>query len=367
MTDLVMPTASSPAMKITVWPADVLARHLVSPDPSARIVALGMAVQSGAPIDQCVNALVRSAELSQGDPLASRLVATALGSLTPACCNAAVHTCLVALIAQTQALPSRIAAAHAMFRLHCLPLAGVDCICAMLFDSDANARKVALLTLTPFATSAAATIAGRMAQTPPACWTTEALFALARSAGADTVAKTKVEAFVMRSLSGGQLLPTGIAGYAALAQLNPQGSAMAALAQVAGSSSDSEESRAALDALGDLGEAARPVARQIADLLVATNDPAREELLCRTLVRLRAPLRELPAQHILQRVAGAPDRSAAAHCLLLCLYPKELEAAAAVVRQRLGMASSALKQILLQVYKTLTGVELAGVAAAEGN
>ncbi len=354
-------------MKLTIWPADVLARHLVSPDPAARVVALGMAVQTGAPIDQCVNALVRSAELSHGDPLASRLVATALGSLPPACSNAAVQACLVALLAETQALPIRLSAAHSMFRLHCLPTTGVDRVCAMLFEADANARKVALLTLTPFATSAASVIAGRMASTPLADWTTEALFALARSAGTDTLAKNKVEGFVMRSLSGGQLLPTGIAGYAALAQLNPQSSAMAALAQVAGSSSESEASRAALDALGDLGEAARPVARQIADLLVATDDPAREELLCRTLVRLKPLLRELPGQHIVQRVANAPDRSAAAHCLLLCLYPKDFQVAAAVVRQRLDVASNALRRILLKVYQTLTGVDLAGVAAAEGN
>lgn len=369
MSDLVTPspTAPAPTAKITVWPADVLARHLASPEPSARIVALGMANQSGAPIDQCVPALLRCAELSQGDPLALKLVATALGSLAPACSNNAVQACLVALVAEAQERSIRIAAAHAMFRLHCLPMAGADSVCSMLFDADANARKVALLTLTPFAPSAAAAIAGRIAHTPPTGWTTEALFALARSAGTDTVAKNKVQGFVMRSLSGSQLLPTGIAGYAALAQLNPQGNAMAALAQVAGSSGDSDAARAALDALGDLGETARPVARQIANLLVATDDPVQEELLCQTLVRLRPPLRELPAQHIVQRVAGAPDRSAAAHCLLLCLYPKEFQAAAAVVRQRLGVASSALRQILLQVYKTLTGVDLAGVAATERN
>ena len=354
-------------MTITVWPADVLAHHLVSPDPSARIVALGMAVQSGAPIDRCVDALVRAAELSQGDPLASKLVATALGSLTPEFSNAAVQACLVPLVTDAHDLPIRIAAAHAMFRLRCLPLAGVDSVCAMLFDSDANARKVALLTLTPFASSAAATIAGRIAHTAPECWTTEALLALARSAGGDAVAQRKVEGFLMRSLSGRRHLPTGIAEYAALAQLNPQGGAMAALVQVAASTSDSEQSYAALDALGDLGEAARPVARQIADLLVATDDPAREELLCRTLVRLRPPHRDLPARHVVQRVSSGLDRGAAANCMLLCLHPRDFAAAAAVVRQRFEVASNALQQVLSQVHRTLTGVGLGGVAAKERN
>jgi hypothetical protein len=95
-------------------------------------------------------------------------------------------------------------------------------------------------------------------------------------------------------------------------------------------------------------------------MLAATDDPAREELLCRTLVRLRSPAQDLPVARVLQRVQSAPDRSTAAHCMLLCLHPKEFLQAATVVQQRFLAASEALRKALAQTYKTLTGTELTG-------
>lgn len=366
MADFKTPSSSivTPAPAISVWSAEVLARHLVSSDPTARTLALGMAVQPGAPIDHCVQALVRCAELSLSDPLAMQLAAAALGGLTPERVTDSVRDCLVVLVMDRHALPVRIKAAHAMFRLRCLPSASIEPVCSMLFDADLSARKVALLTVTPFARNAAAAIATRIAAVPPGQWTSEALLALARSAGDDAASRRSVDSFVMRSLAGTSLVPTGIAGYLALAQLDPKGAAIPALLQVAANKDDPEPSIAALEALGELGAMARPVARNIAQLLVATDDPAREELLCRTLVRLQPAHSDVPVGHALQRIVNAPDRGAAAHCMLLCLHPKEFAQAATVVRQRFGAATDALRQVLSQTHKTLTGVDLGGDGAA---
>jgi hypothetical protein len=356
--------ATAPPGAIALWPADVLARHLVSDDPVGRTVALGMAVQPGAPIDRCVEALVACAGRSVGDALASQLAAAALGSLPPTSATGAVQACLVTFVAAGQEMPVRITAAHAMFRLGCLPVAAQDPLCSMLLDPDANARKVGLLAFIPFARTAAATIARQVATTEPARWTVEALHALVKSAGDDAASRSKVEAFVMRSLGGAPLVPAGIAGYTALARLNPRGPAIAALLQVAGDAANPEASGAALEALGALGEAARPAARSIAQMLAATDEPAREELLCRTLVRLRSSAGDLPIARVLQRVQSAPDRSTAAHCMLLCLHPKEFAQAAAVVQQRWQAAGEALQKALAQTHKTLTGTELTGGAVA---
>jgi hypothetical protein len=357
--------APAPANGIALWPADLLARHLLSEEPGVRTVALGMAVQPGAPIDRCVDALVGCAQLSESDALASQLAATALGSLPPPSATDAVQACVATFTAQSRDMPVRIAAAHALFRLACLPAPAQDPLCSMLFEADPNARKVALLALSPFAKSAAANIARHAADSEPARWTVEALQALVKSAGDHKPSHAKIEAFIMRSLAGAPLVPTGIAGYASLARLNPHGPAIAALVQVAGDTANGQASCAALEALGELGEVARPAAKSIAEMLAATEDPEREELLCRTLVRLRSAARDLPIARVLQRVQSAPDRSTAAHCMLLCLHPKEFAQAATVVKERCRAAGDALQHALAQTYKTLTGTDLTD-SAVEG-
>ena len=364
MADIATTSAPAPAGAIALWPVDVLSRHLLSEDPVVRTVALGMAVQPGAPIQDCVDALAGCARLSVNDALASQLAATALGSLPPPSATEGVLACLVTFIADSGEMPVRIAAAHALFRLGRLPGAAHDALCSMLLDPDPNARKVALLAFSPFATSAAGAIARHVAGIQPRGWTVEALQALVKSEGDDTASRGKIEAFVMRSLAGAPLVPAGVAGYALLARLNPQGAAIAALVKVAGDAANQEASSAALEALGELGETARPAARSIAQMLAATDDPAREELLCRTLVRLRSPAGEVPIARVLQRVRSAPDRSTAAHCMLLCLHPREFAQAATIVQQRCLAAGDALQKALAQTYKTLTGTELAGIAVA---
>ncbi len=352
------PTPLPTVQPIALWPADVLARHLVSEDPMARTVALGMAVQPAAPIEACIDALTRCAALSHGDALASQLAATALGCITPERATPAVHEGLAQLAGPQHGNPVRIAAAHAMFRLKCLPVPAHDAVCALLLDADGNARKVALLAITPFARQAAASIAKQIAGVSPDRWTAEALHALARSAGDDDRLRNQLETYVMRNLSSAPLLPTGIAAYGALAHLNPQGPAMAALVQVAGDASNPAPSLAALEALAELGQATQPTAKAVAQMLLATDEPAREEALCRTLLRLKPAAKDLPVARVLQRVESAPDRACAAHCLLLCLHAKDFAPAAAVVSKRYALAGAPLQKILSQTHQALTGAGL---------
>lgn len=357
--------APAPTGSIALWPADVLDRNLRSDDAIVRTVALGMAVQPGAPVDRCVDALAACAgQVDVSDTLASQLAATALGSLPAQSANEAVYSRLAGFAAEGRDMPVRIAAAHAIFRLACLPPAAQDALCTMLLDPDGHARKVALLAVRPFAKAAAGTIARHVAAAEPARWTVEALQALAGSAGDDKAACGKVEAFLMRSLAGAPLVSAGIAGYASLARLHQRGPAVAALVQIAGDVGNREASGAALEALGELGESAQPAAKSVAQMLAQTDDPAREELLCRTLVRLRPAAKDVPIARVLQRVQSAPDRGTAAHCMLLCLHPREFAQAATVVKQRFEAAGEALRQALRQTYKTLTGTELTSGAVA---
>jgi hypothetical protein len=349
---------------IRLWPADVLAGHLRSADPLARTVALGMAVLPGAPIDRCVDALVDCAGRSTGDALASQLAATALGSLPAASASDAVQAALARLAGAEHALPVRVAAAHALFRLACMPAAAQAPLSALLFDPDADARRVALLALRPFAPPAAGAIARHVATTPPASWTVEALQALVASAGEDAASRAKVEAFVMRSLAGAPLLPTGVAGYACLAGLSRGGASLAALVRIASDTAEPQAAVAALEAIGTLGEPAQAAAPGLAQVLAATDEPAREELLCRTLVRVRCTARDVPMARVRQRLENSPERSTAAHCMLLCLHPKDFAPAATLVQRRFAGAGEALRKTLAQTFKTLTGTELTGDALA---
>jgi hypothetical protein len=365
MTETTSPAPSSaPVGGITLWPVDVLARHLLSADPLARTVALGMAVLPGAPVDRCVDALVECSRASTGDPLASQLAATALGSLPPASSSDAVLSCLAAFSAGDQPTTVRMAAAHALFRLGHMPADAREPVCARLFDPDPNARKVALLAITPSARDAAGVIARQVAGAAAAWWTVEALQALVSSAGDDASARSKIEAYLVRLLAGVPLMPAGVAGYACLARLEPDGAATAALLQVAADSDNPEAAGAALEALGALGKTAQAAAGGVAKMLAATDDPAREDLLCRTLVRLQVAARDVPMARVMQRLQNAPERSTAAHCMLLCLHPKDFAQAAPLVRQRFLAAGPALQKALAQTYKTLTGTELTGDAVA---
>ncbi len=347
----------------TLWPADVLAQRLRAPEPEVRLGALGMSLQPGAPLAACREALLHAAQSCAGDALAAQLAASALGGLPPA--QPQALDWLAMQCAPGTAPAVRMAAAHALYRLQALPDAAVPHMQALLLDADPNARRVALLAFTPFATRHAATLAPLVLQTPPVQWTTELLQALAASAGDDRSARERIDGFLVRTLQSAPLLPTAVAGYAALARLNPHSPALQALVDVAAKAPEAAQRQAALEALGTLGEQAQGAAPALARLLMACiADAAQEESLCRALVQVRARPGDVPLPHMAQRVAQGPDRAAAAHCMLLCQHPHAHAAAAAAVRERFARAGEALRPALSQTHKALAGAELAASAAA---
>ena len=100
--------------------------------------------------------------------------------------------------------------------------------------------------------------------------------------------------------------------------------------------------------------------------LVASDDPEREEELCQALLQIRTDAREIPLQRVIARIGDAPDRSAAAHCMLLCLHPKVFANTAVLVMQRFETASNTLKSVLARTYQTLTGLDLVEADVAKG-
>jgi hypothetical protein len=112
-----------------------------------------------------------------------------------------------------------------------------------------------------------------------------------------------------------------------------------------------------------LGETAQPAAEGLGQALQSMDEPAREEGFCRTLVSIRAKPQDIPIARVLDRIQNGPERSAAAHCMLLCLHAKQFSRGAAVVGQRYGVASGALKPTLEQTYLTLTGQKIGGTSA----
>ena len=361
------PASATPPTAPAMWPLEAFTKHLASDDASVRLRALAMATMPDAPIDHCVPAIIHCAELSADDPCALQMAAVAMGSVTPTRATSELHGALAKLAAPAQAAPVRIMATHALFRLAVMPAAAVESVCALLVDDDANARQVALLALTPFATQCAAAIAAVVARTPPDRWHTECLQALARSTGTDSSAKRTVDAWLMRSLAGQLLLPTGIAAYAALAQMNPESGGVKALVRIA-HEGEASAAQAALNALGSLGEVAQSACGDLVAALLECRDDAREALLCRTLVQLRLREREVPLAHCMRRIAEGSDRVAAAHCMLLCVHPKASASAAPLLRARHEhpQTSEALRRALAQAHETLTGSKLAPVAAVAG-
>jgi hypothetical protein len=357
---------AAPLPAIPLWPAERLKAMLMHEQPLARVGALAMAVQADAPIDTCCDALVHAAQRSLQDPLAAQLAAVALGSLQVAGQRPEVAECLVALVASSHPMAVRISAAHAMFRLKILPPAAGPALCELLLDDDPNARKIALLAVMPFAVGQAQALTAAVAQTPSARWTLEILQAVVASAGSNEDARGKLQAYLLRALPQAPLLPTGVATYAALAQLDSKGPAVQALVEIAVRSNEDAPTLAALDALIALGETARPTAiKPLSELHAKALSPVVEERLCRTLLSLRPGAAELPIRQILRRVMEAPDRGAAANCMLLGMHPRDYAAAATYLRQRFERAARGLQDVLSQTHKTLTGVALATPGTAK--
>jgi hypothetical protein len=353
----VPPEVAALPQLITIWSADVLKQQLISDREPDRLRALAMCLQPKAPINECVAELHRCVEraLENPDyPLLWQLCAIALGSLAAESANDTTDA-LLAKLAVLNDEGAQTHAAHALFRLQRLPEITHQPIARLLRGKSENLRKVANLCLTAQAQSAAPSIVEVVGKTSPAEWTTEALDALAKSCGDDAQRKQTVEDFLIRGLKDQPLVPVGVAVFTALARMNPNGRGLASLVSVASQKNDRAAADAALTAISQLGRDAKSAGRDLAKLLAATDDPAREEALCRLLVTLETPASELPVARIIDRVATAPDRASAAHCLLLAFHAKQFQAAADMVRQRFDKASAALQRVLAATYKALTG------------
>lgn len=348
---------------VSIWPPEQLRVQLVADDPSARHGALVMSVQPGAPVDACIDEITRCAALANDDPAMLAFVAIALGGATPARMNSTALELLSSLIEPKHADHVRIFAAHALYRLKMVPASAFARLSALLLHGETGARQIALCALTLVIKPAAGAITQLVAALPPDRWTIEALTALARSAGDSTENQSVVEQFVMRALPSAAIFPTGIAGYAALAQISPNGAATAALARIASAATDPEHWRAALAALSTLGESAQSAAAELANALVATDSPEREEALCRVLVGVHAKVRDVPLARVLQRIEAGPERSAAAHCMLLALHAKQFAATIKTIRDRYAIASGALKPTLAQAHFALAGTKLGAITA----
>ncbi len=357
-TDVAITDAPSELPKIEAWPAERMREGLASAEPETRVHALAMTVQPEAEIDECVAEIVACVELSRTDPIACQLAAVALGNVKRDSEKLAAANCLATLTAAGNAPPVRTFAAHGLAQLGQIPPPAWPGLAQMLFLEDGNERQVALRAVAPFAVQGAGFIAQATANATPVNWTVEGLAALALSAGNSADSKLRVEQYVMRSLQGQVLLPTGIAGYAALARLNPNGVAPAALAKIA-SADDDKTAITAIHALAQLGEAGKSAVPGLIEALGRTDNPEREEAICRALLRLRVNANDVPLPRVLKRIESGPDRAVAAHCLLLSFHAKSFAATSRIVAGRFQISGDALRAVLDAVHHQLVGAHLA--------
>ena len=343
--------------KIELWSVARMRDGLLSDDPALRLHALAMTVQPDAHVDECVPAIAACVELSRGDAAACQLAAAALSMVKRESEKATAANCLATLASADNAPAVRTFAAHGMAQLAQVPVQAWPGLSQMLFNDDGAMRQVALRAATPFAVQGASFIAQAAAAATPPKWTTEGLAALARSAGTSDDDKRRVEQFVLRSLQGQALMPTGVAGYAALARLNPDGVAPLALAKIA-AADDDEAAIAAINALAQMGETGKTAIPGLIEALAQTENPEREEAICRALLTMRVRANDVPLPRVLKRVETAPDRSVAAHCLLLSMHAKLFAAASKVVAARYAIAGDALQRVLDEVHHQLVGKRL---------
>jgi len=344
--------------KIEAWSPERMRQGLLSDDPELRLHALAMTVQPEAQVDECVDAITACVELSRADPVACQIAAVALGSVKRDAVKLAAANCLATLITVENAPPVRTFAAHGLAQLGQIPPPAWPGLAQMLFVEDGNMRQVALRATTPFAVRGAGFIAQAVASATPVNWTAEGLAALALSAGNSSDNKQRVEQYVIRSLQGQALLPTGIAGYAALARLNPGGVAPLALAKIA-ATEDDKTAIAAITALSQMGETGKSAIPGLIEALAKTDNPEREEAICRALLPLKVNANDLPLPRVLHRIENAPDRAVAAHCLLLSMHAKSFGAASRVVATRYAVSGEALQRVLDEVHHQLIGTRLA--------
>lgn len=349
---------------IEPWPLERLREGLSSDDHNQRVEALAMSVQPTAEVDECVGAIIACVEVSRADPIACQLAAVALSNVKRESEKTAAANCLASLCSPENAPAVRTFAAHGLAQLGQIPSAAWPNLAAMLFVDDGTTRQVALRAVTPFAVQGAAFIAQAATFATPVKWTTEGLAALAHSAGSAADGKQRVEQYVLRSLQDQALVPAGIAGYSALAKLNPDGLAPLALAKIA-ASEDDVAALAAINALAKMGESGKSAIPGLIQALVQTEKPEREEAICRALLPLQLGARDVPLPRVLKRVEGGPDRAVAAHCILLSLHAKSFAAASNVVAARHAVSAEALQRVLDEVHHQLVGTRLSLVQATD--
>ena len=352
--------ASAAAESVTFerWPNDRVQAGLVADDAPTRLAALAMAAQPDAPVDDWVRELVRCVDLSRADAITLQLAATVLCTLKTQSARDIAIPCLVTLATTENVPPVRLAVAHSFWLYQCIPPQAWPSVSQMVFSEDAGLRKTAFSAALPHAEAGAAHIAVMAAQLGAPGWTTEGMDLLAASAGTVEPKKRQVEAFILRTLQGESNIAVIVAGYSALARLNPKGAGVAALAQVASSAPKWSDATLALTALSQLGELARAAIPALVKLLVETDDPEREELICHTLLLMNVTDREVPIARVLQRLESGPDQAVVAHCIFLGLHAKSFVRVAPLVAARFKTASEGLKGVLDAVYEMLTGTRL---------
>lgn len=311
-----------------------------------------MAVMPEAPVQACTAELVDCTQ--EVNPAFQHLAAVALGACPPSQDSARA---LAGLLTLEHEMKVRIAAAHSLVRTRLVPVEAHAGLARLLIAPEPPARKIAQMALSLADPSAASAVAQVVGETPAEQWQIELLATLARFAR-EAGAGQKIEDWLLGVLTSAPLLPTGIAGYAALATLAQGGSGLEALVKVACDGADMPARVAALDALGNLGEIATPSAVRLAGLLRAQNEPDFEVLVCQTLAKVRAPHTALPLPLLIERVSTAEPRIAAAHAMLVTLGGKAFTGAAPALQGRYNAGPKALSDVMAMAYKVLTGHEL---------
>ena len=346
---------------LRAWPPEQLRAQLLSDSAVQRLEALALTIQPESNIDGCAEAIVSCVARGGDEPLVAQIAVVALGNVKAQAERATAVACLVALSSTAYPADVRAFAAGGLAKQGVIPEAAWPNVAQLLFDDDGYIRQSVLHVIAPSAGQGAAHIAQAAATTGPTRWTTEGLAALVLSAGSSDDNKRRIEQFILRSLQGQSVFPTGVAGYAALARLNPKSAALAALVKIA-QSADDQAALAAIDALAQLGLNASSAIPGLVEALLNSDNLDREQALCNALVRLQIRAADVPLPRVLERIGNGPGPLVAAHCSLLCLHPKFFAATASVIASRHARSGDALQEALSDVHQTLVGKPLAAVA-----
>ncbi len=348
------------------WSHERIRVELVSDDATNRTHALAQALQPDAPLDSWMPELLRCVALSRGDGTALLLAATLFTQLKTQPAKDAALPCVVSLVAVDSPAPARGMAANALWLYQCVPTEAWPGLAQMVFSPEAGLRKIAFSTALPHAVAGAPWIASTAAQVGAPGWTPEGLDLLAASAGTSDTKKRQIEDYVLRTLKGETNISVMVAGYAALARLNPKGPGVLALTQVVAAAPQWRDAMLALTALSQMGEGARAAIPGLVKQLVATDDPEREDALCKALLELKITDREVPIARVVQRVESGPDQSVVAHCVFLSLHRKPFARLAPIVAARFAHATTSepLKLVLDAVHEMLAGTVLLAATPA---